>query len=64
MSPIVRLQPGESVDSLIRKFNKRVATEGILIELKKREYYMKPSLARKHEREMSRRKNIMRKRGF
>lgn len=39
-------QPGESVDALIRKFNKKVQNEGILIELKKREHYLKPSLRR------------------
>ena len=34
-------QPGESVESLIRKFNKKVQNEGILAEIKKREHYLK-----------------------
>lgn len=54
---IVRAQEGESVDSLIRKFNKKVQADGILNELKKREYYEKPSTVRKRE-------NALKKRGF
>ena len=38
---------GESVEVLIRKFNKKVLSDGILNELKKREYYEKPSVIRK-----------------
>ncbi len=52
---IVRAQDGESVDSLIRKFNKKVQADGILTELKKREYYEKPSTIRKRERAMKKR---------
>ncbi|MBI2128982.1 30S ribosomal protein S21, partial [Candidatus Woesearchaeota archaeon] len=47
--------PGETTDSLIRKFTKKVFNEGILAELKKREFYQKPSLKRKLEREEARR---------
>lgn len=45
--PIVKAGPGDSTDSLIRKFTRKVITEGILTELKKREYYQKPSEKRK-----------------
>lgn len=44
---IVRAQRGESADSLIRKFTKKVLSEGILADLKKREFYQKPSEVRK-----------------
>lgn len=44
---VVKAQPGDSSDSLIRKFNKKVLAEGILQELKKREFYQKPALLRK-----------------
>ena len=40
---------GEPVEVLIRKFNKKVAMDGILDELKKREFYEKPSVVRKRE---------------
>ncbi len=52
---IVKKGPGESTDSLIRKFSKKVFNEGILAELKKREFYQKPSLRRKLEKEEARR---------
>lgn len=46
----VKAQPGEPADSLIRKFNKKVLAEGILTELKKREFYQKPALIRKEKK--------------
>jgi small subunit ribosomal protein S21 len=46
----VEAKAGESVDVLIRKFNKKVLSDGILNELKKREYYEKPSVIRKREK--------------
>jgi len=45
---IVRAGDGESVESLIRKFNKKVQQEGILTELRRREFYEKPAEARKN----------------
>lgn len=52
---IVRAQAGEPVEVLIRKFNKKVQSDGILNELKKREFYEKPSVARKREEKERRR---------
>ncbi|MBI4100442.1 30S ribosomal protein S21 [Candidatus Microgenomates bacterium] len=49
-------KPGEPADSLIRKFGRKVASEGILTDLKKREFYRKPSERRKEEREERERK--------
>lgn len=43
----VTAQPGESADSLIRKFTKKVLSEGVLLDFKKREFYQKPSERRK-----------------
>lgn len=58
MATKVVAQPGESVDSLIRKFNKKVQTEGILQEIKKREHYLKPSLKRQQKAQIARKKYI------
>lgn len=58
MATKVIAQPGESVDALIRKFNKKVQNEGILTEIKKREYYLKPSLKRQQKIQMARKKYI------
>lgn len=52
---MVRANEGESIEVLIRKFNKKVQADGILTELKKREYYEKPSVVRKKEEALRRR---------
>ena len=41
----------ESLDSALRRFKKEIAKAGILVELKKHEYYIAPSAKRrlKHE---------------
>jgi len=52
---VVKKMPGDSDESLIRKFSRKVLSEGILQEAKRRAFYLKPSLARKQKREDSRR---------
>jgi len=46
---VVKKMPGDSDDSLIRKFSRKVMSEGILQEAKRREFYLKPSQARKQK---------------
>ncbi|MBI2443384.1 MAG: 30S ribosomal protein S21 [Candidatus Levybacteria bacterium] len=55
----VKKMPGDSDDSVIRKFTKKVIDAGIIPEAKRRQFYVKPSLAKKMKQEESRR---MRKR--
>lgn len=43
----VKKQPGDSDDSIIRKFQRKVMTEGIVQEAKNRREYLKPSLKKK-----------------
>lgn len=50
----VKKQPGDSSDALIRKFSKMVQREGIILEMKKREFGGKPSAIRKFRRELAR----------
>lgn len=59
---IVRAQEGEPVEVLIRKFNKKVLADGVLNELRKREFYEKPSAVRKREEKERRRLNYRRNR--
>jgi ribosomal protein S21 len=52
----VKAQAGDTSDSLIRKFTRKVLSEGILQDLKKREFYQKPAEVRKEKsRELARR---------
>lgn len=53
---VVKAQPGEPADSLIRKFTKKVLNEGILLDFKKKEFYQKPSERRKEEKEERRKR--------
>jgi small subunit ribosomal protein S21 len=57
----VKKQPGDSDDSVIRKFSRKVIDAGIVNEAKRRQFYLKPSLAKKLKQEESRRnrKKIM-----
>ncbi|MDD5456917.1 MAG: 30S ribosomal protein S21 [Candidatus Margulisbacteria bacterium] len=40
-------KPNESFDKVLRRFKKKVKEEGILQEVKKREFYEKPSEIKK-----------------
>jgi len=51
---VVKKMPGDSDDVLIRKFSRKVMSEGILQEAKRREFHLKPSLARKQKQEDAR----------
>lgn len=43
MATIVKKQPGQTDDQLIAAFRKKVLAEDIIGEIKKREFYVKPS---------------------
>lgn len=47
--------PGDTDEMLIRKFSRKVMSEGIIPEAKRRVFYLKPSLARKQKAEDARR---------
>ena len=43
----VRVAPGESIESALRRFKKATQKAGILAEARKHEHYEKPSVRRK-----------------
>lgn len=47
--PIVRLKDNENPDVALRKFKRACEKAGILSELRKREYYEKPTAERKRK---------------
>jgi len=53
---IVKAQPGDTTDSIIRKFSRKVLSEGILAELKDREFYKKPAVRRQERKKLRGRK--------
>lgn len=50
MATVVRKKPGQSEDSLIAQFRKKILNEEVIEEIKEREFYLKPSRKR-YERE-------------
>ncbi len=53
----VRPDEKESFESLLRRFNKKVQQSGILAEIRRREYFEKPSIRRKKKEAAKRRKS-------
>jgi small subunit ribosomal protein S21 len=45
--PAIIIRDGESFESALRRFKKQCERTGILSEVKRREYYEKPSVKRK-----------------
>ena len=53
----VKLSTGESFESLLRRFNRRVQEDRILAEIRRRRFYVKPSEQRKKKEAAKRRKS-------
>lgn len=47
----------ETFESLLKRFNRRVQQEGILSEVRHREYFEKPSVKRKRKEAVKKRKS-------
>ena len=53
----VQVQPGENIESALKRFKKKVQKFGILTEIKRREHYVKPSIKRKRKSETARKRS-------
>lgn len=49
-------RPGESIDKVLRRFKRKLKDEGVIDEIKKREYYEKPSELRKKRENAAKRR--------
>lgn len=58
--PRIRLRDGDSLEHALRRFKKNCEKLGILSEIKKREYYEKPSVVKK-KKSISARKRLLKK---
>ena len=45
----VNVKQGESIEKALRRFNREVMDEGIIDEIKKRQFFEKPSEVKKNE---------------
>ena len=46
----VKVRKGEDVNKAIRRFKKKYEAAGVLKDIRRKRYYMKPSEAKKHKR--------------
>lgn len=53
----IRVGENESLDSAIRRFKRKCASDNIIGELRKREAYEKPSVKRKKKAEAARKRS-------
>ena len=56
----VRVEPNEPFELALKRFKKEVEKEGILSELKKRQFYEKPSVRRK-KKQMAARNRLLKR---
>ncbi len=52
----IEVTPGESIESALKRFKKKIQKAGILAEIKRRERYEPPSLRRKRKAQASRKR--------
>jgi small subunit ribosomal protein S21 len=52
----VRLQEGESIESALRRFKRKVQTEDIIKEVKRHSFYLKPGAKRRVKEALARKR--------
>ena len=60
--PKIEIKKGEGLEKALRKFKTKLRHEGVLDEVKKREFYEKPSQRRRKREEAARRREHRRRR--
>jgi len=59
--PKINLRKDESLDKALMKFKRKVRKEGLIDEMRKREFYEKPSQKRRKDLERARRREQRRR---
>lgn len=59
--PKIEIKKGEELEKALRKFKMKLRHEGVMDEMKKREFYEKPSQRRRREMEQARRREMRRR---
>lgn len=54
----VKVGENESLDSALRRFKRKCARDGIIGDMKKKEFYESPSVKRKKKSEAARKRSI------
>jgi small subunit ribosomal protein S21 len=56
--PVVYVKDEESFENALRRFKRKCEKAGVLTELKKRQYFEKPSVKRKRKQLQARKKSL------
>ncbi len=59
----VVVQDGETVESALRRFKRKVQQEDIIKEIKRHSYYLKPGEKRRTKEALARKRNRKKRRG-
>ncbi len=54
----VRVGENESLDSALRRFKRKCSRDGIIGDLRRKEFYERPSVRRKKKAEAAKKRNI------
>lgn len=54
----IRVGENESLDSALRRFKRKCSRDGIIGDLRRKEFYERPSVRRKKKAEAARKRNI------
>ncbi len=60
--PKIEVRRGEGIEKALRKFKTKLKREGLIDEIKKREFYEKPSQRRRKQHEAAKRREQRRRR--
>ena len=58
---IVKAKPGESTNQVIRKFKKKVPKDQILMTIREKQFYKKPSVIKKERLKEAKKRNRRRR---
>ncbi len=64
MPTVVRKKPGQSDDKLIADFRKKVLADEVILEIKKREFYKKPSIIKQEKIKERRANRFIKRRSY
>lgn len=56
--PLIKVKENESFETAMKRFKKQVEKAGVLTELRRREYYDKPSVRRKKKAAAARKRAL------
>ena len=54
----IRVGENESLDSALRRFKRKCSRDGIIGDLRRKEFYERPSIRRKKKAELARKRSV------